>query len=109
LANTGIHVSGRHRIRRDTVALPFCDLVLRAPIRSYPYRWKCTQAVPKEPRTIGDNLKRRRLQLHLFQSHLAKLFGVDIASIRNWEHNRYPPAQRYKMRVIDWLGYDPGV
>ena len=34
--------------------------------------------------SIGQHIRRRRLQLHLFQADLAKLFGVDIASVRNW-------------------------
>jgi DNA-binding XRE family transcriptional regulator len=57
-----------------------------------------------EPKTIGDRLKRRRLELHLFQSDLAKLFGVDIMSIGNWERNAYQLAKRHMSRIIDWLG-----
>jgi DNA-binding XRE family transcriptional regulator len=88
-------------------SLPFCDLHLRAPLRPYPYRWKCTQVVPTEPRTIGEHLKRHRLELHLFQVDLAKMFRVDEASIRNWENNTYQPSERLMPGIVKWLGYDP--
>ena len=62
--------------------------------------------MPSKPNTIGEHIRRRRLQLHLFQADLAKLFGVDIASIRNWEQGIYQPAEILLPRVIDWLKYD---
>jgi len=87
--------------------LPFCYLTLKVLLKSYPRLWKCTQVVTDKPETIGDHLKRRRLELHLFQIDLAKLFGVDVMTIGNWEHNTYPPAKRFVERIIEWLGYDP--
>jgi DNA-binding transcriptional regulator YiaG len=60
---------------------------------------------PEPPQFRGT--KRRRLELHLFQSDLAKMFAVDEASIRNWEKNTYQPAKRYMEGVVKWLGYDP--
>ena len=80
---------------------------LKAALRPYPYRWKCTQVIPTEPRTVGEHLKRRRLELHLFQSELAMMFGVDEASIRNWEKSTYQPAERLMTGIVKWLGYDP--
>jgi DNA-binding XRE family transcriptional regulator len=88
-------------------SLPICDLHLKAVIRPYPYRWKCTQVVPTEPRTVGEHLKRRRLELHLFQSDLAKVLGVDVESIRKWEKDTYQPIKRLMLGIVKWLGYDP--
>jgi hypothetical protein len=73
----------------------------------YPYRWKCTQGIPTRPTTVGERIKRRRLLLHLFQTELAKMFGVDETSIRNWEHNTYQPSERFIRGFVEWLGYDP--
>jgi DNA-binding transcriptional regulator YiaG len=67
----------------------------------------CKQASPVEPKTLGEHVRRRRLQLHLFQADLAKLFGVDIASVRNWEQGVFEPAKAIEPRIIAWLGYDP--
>jgi DNA-binding XRE family transcriptional regulator len=44
---------------------------------------------------------------HLFQADLAKIFGVDEASIRNWEKNTYQPTERLMSGIGEWLGYDP--
>ena len=63
--------------------------------------------IPTEPKTIGEHLKRRRLELHLFQTDLAKMFDVDEASIRNWEKNTYQPTERLMPDIVKWLGYDP--
>ena len=73
---------------------------------SYPYRWKCTQVIPTEPRAVGEHIKRRRLELHVFQSDLAKIIGVDVQSIRNWEKNTYQPIERLMPAIDKWLGYD---
>ena len=63
--------------------------------------------MPSKPNTIGEHIRRRRLQLHLFQADLAKLFGVDIGTIRNWEQGVYQPVESLMPCVIVWLGYDP--
>jgi DNA-binding XRE family transcriptional regulator len=63
--------------------------------------------IPTVPKTIGEHLKRRRLELHPFQADLAKMFGVDPMSIVNWEKNTYQPAERLMPAIVKWLGYDP--
>ena len=60
-----------------------------------------------KPNTVGEHIRRRRLQLHLFQADLAKLLRVDIGTIRNWEQGVYQPAESLMPRIIVWLGYDP--
>ena len=57
---------------------------------------------------IGEYLKRRRLQLHLFRADMAQQLGVDITSIRNLGQNLYQPAELFTARDVDWLGYDLG-
>ena len=63
--------------------------------------------IPTEPRTVGEHLKCRRLELHLFQSDLAKMFGVDPVSIVNWEKNTYQPDNERMPAIVKWLSYDP--
>jgi DNA-binding transcriptional regulator YiaG len=43
----------------------------------------------------------------LFQADLAKILGVDVASIRNWEQGVLRPAKIMEPRIISWLGFDP--
>ncbi|MGD0061209.1 MAG: helix-turn-helix domain-containing protein [Verrucomicrobiia bacterium] len=69
----------------------------------------CKQASPVEPKTVGEHVRRRRLQLHLFQSDLATVFGVDVVTIGGWEKNSQQPAKRFMPRIVNRLGYDPAV
>lgn len=87
-----------YRGQTVTVALPFCHWTLTAP--------KPT-AYPKELRTVGDHLKKRRLDLGLFQKDVALQLGVNESTILNWENNTCAPAIRMLPRIIDFLGYDP--
>jgi DNA-binding transcriptional regulator YiaG len=67
----------------------------------------CKQGLAAEPRTIGEHVKRKRLQKHLFQADLAKVIGVDVGSVRNWEQGVHKPAEASMPRIIAWLGYNP--
>ncbi len=63
--------------------LPFCNVRLTA-LKSTPY--------PREPRTIGDHLKKRRCELGLRQIDAGKQIGVTADTILNWETNACPPS-----------------
>jgi transcriptional regulator with XRE-family HTH domain len=58
-------------------------------------------------KTLGDHLRKRRLDLALFQKDVAKRLGADEASVWNWEKNRSSPALRFVPRIIEFLGYVP--
>jgi transcriptional regulator with XRE-family HTH domain len=63
--------------------------------------------IPVEPKTIGDHIRRRRLELKLLHKDVAKQLGVCQPSVYNWEANRSEPDIRYMPAVIRFLGYDP--
>jgi len=56
---------------------------------------------------LGEHLKKRRLELHLHQSQLARLLGVDRVSVQNWERGIHEPNAKVTPKVIGFLGYDP--
>jgi DNA-binding XRE family transcriptional regulator len=64
-------------------------------------------AYPKEIKTIGDHLRRRRLDLGLFQRQVAEFIGVDKTSIANWEGQHGHPALIFMPAIIRFLGYNP--
>jgi transcriptional regulator with XRE-family HTH domain len=71
---------------------------------------KCRK--PKEtdfgPQTIGEHVKKRRLQLKLTQKAVARLLGVTQFSVINWERGDFQPRRaRTLARIIAFLGYDP--
>jgi len=87
-------------IRSCTVALPFCHFTLKAPK-------PLQKAYPRELTTIGDHLRKKRLDLKLFQKDVAKIIGCDECSIWNWENNYNEPVLKFIPKIIDFLGYVP--
>jgi DNA-binding transcriptional regulator YiaG len=65
-------------------SLPICKIALKVKKPS-------NKPYPKELNTIGDQIKKKRLDLNLRQVDLAKLLGVTEDTIRNWEKNRSIP------------------
>jgi transcriptional regulator with XRE-family HTH domain len=66
-----------------------------------------SDAYPKTLKTIGHHLRKRRLDLKLYQKDVAKIVGIDTNSITNWEKNRTSPRLYLLPRIINFLGYDP--
>ena len=85
----------------STRALPFCDcepLRCRKPRPGYPL-----QLI-----TVGDHVKKRRLDLGLTRKALAARLGVDPATVQNWEEGRRSRIEvRYYPALIEYLGYNP--
>ncbi len=80
--------------------MPFCHVHLRGQ-RPLP------PAYPRELNTLGDHLRKRRLDLGLLQKEVAEQLGVGKTSIFNWERNRTTPALWLIPKVIRFLGYTP--
>jgi transcriptional regulator with XRE-family HTH domain len=62
---------------------------------------------PAVPGTLGDHLKRRRLELGLLQREVAEQLGVSESTLRHWEKYTTTPAIRFVPRILEFLGYDP--
>ena len=63
--------------------------------------------VPKTPTTIGGYLRRRRLQLKIFQSEAARRLKVSTVTLSRWECDKVYPTWPRQPAVIAYLGYDP--
>lgn len=64
------------------------------------------RAYPAELNTIGDHLRKRRLDLGLLQREVAKRIGVTKCTIQYWETGRVTPALRFRPRIATFLDYD---
>ncbi len=84
--------------------LPFCDRVVRS--KYLPSRNRGIP-VPKEPTTLGGHLRKRRLQLKLFQAEAARKLEVSTVTLSRWESDRLHPTWPYWPRIVAYLGYDP--
>ena len=82
------------------VALPICQITLKAP---KPHK----KLYPKALVTIGDHVKKKRLDLNLSQKDVSLIIGVKEESIYNWENNRSQPKVYLIPKVIEFLKYVP--
>ena len=64
--------------------------------------------MPKELITLGDHIKKKRLEYNLFQKDVGKIIGTDNFTIVNWEKNNTQniPAKYYP-RIMEFLTYCP--
>ena len=63
--------------------------------------------VPKVPTTIGGHLRRRRLQLKLFQPEAARRLAVSTVSLSSWERDKVFPTAPYHSQIAQYLGFNP--
>jgi DNA-binding XRE family transcriptional regulator len=98
------YVSGRESCSSTSSAfipaLPFCHVRLSGPKPQQ-------KAYPKHLKTLGDHLRKRRLDLSLLQKEAAEQIGVDTASIGNWESNVVQPMVHCLPGIIAFLGHNP--
>lgn len=87
--------------------LPFCDRVVRVERAEYLPSKNRRTPVPRNPTTLGGHLRKRRLQLQLFQSEAARRLKVGIDALCRWEADLVLPRRRNWPHIIDYLGYDP--
>ncbi|MEW6409673.1 MAG: helix-turn-helix transcriptional regulator [Nitrospirota bacterium] len=61
---------------------------------------------PSIPISIGEHIRKRRIDLGLLQIEVARVIGVTESTVWNWEHGTEPEL-RYMPKVIEFLGYVP--
>ena len=60
-----------------------------------------------EPQTLGQHLRRRRLELGLTQKQAAQRLGANPWTVLNWEKEHTVPPFEAMPSILRWLGYDP--
>ena len=88
-------------------SLPFCRVTIRR-VRCPrgPYFRQMT-GYPTVPKTIGEMIRKRRLDLGLRQIDVAKVIGCDEMSIVNWERGHTIPRITHMAGVTRFLGCNP--
>ena len=88
-------------------ALPFCKVTLhRVRCLISPYFTE-TKGYPASPKTIGEMIRKRRLDLGLRQIDAAKAIGCDEMTIVNWEKGHRTPRINHMAGVVKFLGFNP--
>lgn len=64
-------------------------------------------AYPHELKSLGDHLRKKRLDLGLLQKDVAHLLDVATDTVTNWEKGRTSPQLHFILKIIEFLGYVP--
>jgi transcriptional regulator with XRE-family HTH domain len=81
-------------------ALPYCktELKVERPLST---------DYPQTLNTLGDHIRKKRLDLGLLQKDVAQIIGTSTDTICYWENNRAIPYISYIPNIIKFLGYVP--
>ena len=76
---------------------------------NWPKSLKSLKPVPYErkPVTLGQHLKKRRLEENLLQKDVAEMIGCGTWTYITWETDRSKPAIKWWPLIIKFLEYDP--
>ena len=86
--------------------LPFCERTVSFSRAKYLPAHNRGIPIAKQPKTIGEHLRRRRVQLQLHQSQGAKLLKVSTVTLSRWERDHTYPTWDYHETITKYLGYD---
>jgi transcriptional regulator with XRE-family HTH domain len=60
---------------------------------------------PENPVSIGDHIRKKRMELKLLQKDVAKICRVTEYSITNLEKNQSKPKIQFLPHIAKFLGY----
>ncbi|SFT05980.1 helix-turn-helix domain-containing protein [Mucilaginibacter polytrichastri] len=65
------------------------------------------RSYPRNPITIGEHIRKKRIELKLLQSDVARIFQISSDCVTYWENNRSIPQINYFPQIVDFLEYCP--
>jgi len=93
-------VSNLHKNRKGIPVLPY----YKAKFRS---EKKKPKGYPKKPKSLGEQIRKKRMDQKMPQKELGKIIGVSECTIFNWENNRSQPTIKYLPKIYKFLDYQP--
>ncbi len=87
-------------MRNAGVVLPFCELSFSVPKPP-------DSRIPREIVTLGDHLRKRRIELGLTLKQVGEKFEVGPKRVLCWEQGHHQPHPKHHRGIIEFLGYDP--
>ena len=87
--------------------LPFCDRHVSVPRKDVAPVWTRSFPISKEPKTLGEHLKKKRFGTGMRQEEAAQLLYVSARTLSLWECDRLFPTPPYHARIIAYMGYNP--
>lgn len=77
---------------------------MRCPVGQY---FKAVKGYPDAPKTIGEHIKKHRLDLGLKQKEVATRLGVHFTTLQLWERGIGAPGVKPLPGIIRFLSYVP--
>lgn len=68
---------------------------------------KRVKGYPDTPKTLGEHLRKRRLDLHQTQEQAALHFGISVTAYIYWEASRIVPKINKWPAIVRFLGFNP--
>lgn len=87
--------------------LPIFIAQIQASRRRLGSHEKHVKGYTEAPTTLGEHLRKRRLDLRRTQEQSAKYFAISVTTYNYWEANRVTPDVSRSPQIIGYLGYDP--
>ena len=81
-----------------------CSIFAKIRIRAKKRR---ISGIPANPKTIGEHIRKVRLERGLLQKDLAKILKVSEDSISKWENNKNRPRKSQFSKIEDFLNCIP--
>src|ERR1700686_103445 len=72
-----------------------------------PRHWKSNQKYCLQPHTLGEQIRKHRLELRWLQTDVAAKIGVSSASVSDWERGITSPSHRMTKRIQEFLDDTP--
>ena len=66
---------------------------------------------PVAPKTLGEYLRQKRVDLGLSQRKLSEILAIGITdtAVEKWEKSQNRPTAAHCRRIIEFLGFDPAM
>jgi DNA-binding XRE family transcriptional regulator len=87
--------------------LPFCDRHVSVSCKDVAPVWTRSFPISKEPKTLGEHLKKKRFGKGVRQEEAAQILGVSARTLSLWECDRLFPTALYHPKIVAYMGYDP--
>lgn len=91
----------------DMATLPIFAAAIRATLHCLGPHEKQVKGYPDSPTTVGEHLRKRRLDMGQTQAQAAASLGVTFTSLNGWEAGRIEPGIDKWPGIIRFLGFDP--
>ena len=87
--------------------LPFCERLVHVSRKEIAPVWTRSFPASRQPSTIGQHLRKRRFDLGMRQSEVARHLGVSNRTLSLWECDHVYPTWAKQPTVASYLGFDP--